>query len=219
MHHAPENENKVVEFPVRLAEAELFAHEDLARMFAMWRQQLLTGSMPKLHEFAPRMLGRWMAYSGVVEAAPGAPAYPGNEPPLRWRLAGSALGKLANRELDGTEALEDWYRFERATLRRLLTQLMDQQHPFLAQIRLDDMPGEARLEVLALPLLDTVRRQTVALMVFRPFFASGRVVPGSLERARLVSLRVLAREVGRQEPENGAAESAQVLPLFTGKSA
>ena len=219
MHHAPENENKVVEFPVRLAEAEMFAHEDLARIFAAWRQKLLTGQMPKLHEFAPRILGRLMAYSGVVEAMPGEPAYPGNEPPLRWRLAGSALCKLANRELDGTEALEDWYRFERATLRRLLAQLMDQGHPFLAQIRLDGMPGEARLEVLALPLLDPVRKQTVALMVFRPFFAMGRVVPGALEEARLASLRVLAREIGRQEPDGKNGEAAQVLPLFSGKSA
>ena len=218
MHHAPEND-KIVEFPVRLAEAEVFAHEDLARMFAVWRQQLLTGEMPKLHRFAPRMLGRWMAYSGVVEAAPGEPVFPGAEPPLRWRLAGSALCKLANRELDGTEALEDWYRFERATLRRMLAQLMDQQHPFLAQIRLDGMPGEARLEVLALPLLDPAREETVALMVFRPFFAAGRAPPGVLHQARLVSLRVLATGAGRDMAQDAGKEAAEVLPLFTGKSA
>ncbi len=218
MQNAPEN-GKIVQFPVRLAEAEVFAHEDLARIFAAWRQQLVTGRMPQLHEFAPRMLGRWMAYSGVVEAAAGELAFPGVEPPLRWRLAGSALCKLANRELDGTEALEDWYRFERATLRRLLAQLMEQQHPFLAQIRLDGMPGEARLEVLALPLLDPARKQTVALMIFRPFFAAGRVVPGSLEQARLVSLRVLTAGAEKRVPDGKETEAAQVLPLFSGETA
>ena len=216
MQNVPEDD-KIVPFPLRLAEADVFAHEDLARLYAAWRQQMLTGEMPKLHAFAPRMLGRWMAYSGVVEVTPGEPVYPGAEPRLRWRLAGSALCKLAGRTLDGTAALEDWYRFERATLRRMLMQLMEQHNPFLAQIRLDGMPGEAQMEVLALPLDDPARGQTVALMVFRPFFDSGRVVPGRLERARLTSLRVLT--VGAMEQDGKSREAAEVLPLFTGKSA
>ena len=217
MHHVPEND-KIVPFPVRLAEAEVFAHEDLARMYAAWRQQMLAGKMPTLHAFAPRMLGRWMAYSGVVEAVSDGAAYAA-EPVLRWRLAGSALCKLAGRALDGTAVLEDWYRFERATLRRMLAQLMEQHHPFLAGIRLNGMPGEARMEVLALPLDDPARKQTVALMVFRPFFDAGRVVPGRLEQARLTSLRVLAAGASRPPTDGKGREAAEVLPLFTGKSA
>ena len=219
MHHAPDN-GKIVHFPVRLAEAEVFVHEDLARVFVAWRQQSMAGEMPALHTFAPPVLGRWLAYSGVVEAMTDAPLPAGKEPTLRWRLAGSALCKLANRALDGTEVLAGWNRFEQATLRRLLAQLIHQHHPFLAQIRLDGMPGEARMEVLALPLLDPAPRKTVALMVFRPFFAAGRVVPGSLDMARLTSLRVLATAMDKEHSLCDAGkEAAEVLPLFTGKPA
>ena len=214
-------DNNIVEFPARLAgeEAEAFEHEELANLFAVWKQQVRTGNTPLLRDFAPRRLGRWLGWSAIVDV-PGRSLRDFAETPPSWRLAGSALCRLAGSELAGRMAFDDWQRFERATLNRLLTQGVEHFQAFLARLRLDAMDArgraDARLEVLALPLHDPARKANAMLMVFLPCFDADLVLPEALPSARLISLRTL---------DNGArpaqallsdtdGEGARILPLF-----
>ena len=205
----------VVELPLRVPEADAFEHEELARLYIAWRGFLLAGTMPKVTDFAPRRLGRLMAFAGIVEHAGGPAETPAPETPLRWRLAGSLLCRLSGREITGEEAFAGWQRFERATLKRLLAQTLGQQQPFLArlQVHLGNPMEVDGLELLALPLLDAARGTTVALLVFMPRFDTDVVVPACLETVRLTSLRTL--HVDAREPAAAPdGHKADVLPLF-----
>ena len=204
----------VVELPVRVPEADAFEHEELARLFIAWRRYLLAGTMPKVADFAPRQLGRLMAFAGIIEHA-GETGMPGPDAPLHWRLAGSVLCRLSGREITGEEAFAGWQRFERATLRRLLAQTLGHQQAFLArlQVYLGNPVEVDGMEMLALPLLDAARGTTVALLVFMPRFETDIVVPACLETARLTSLRTLQVEA-RETAALNDGHIADVLPLF-----
>ena len=207
-------DGKVVELPLRVPEADAFEHEELARLYVAWRRFLLAGRMPKVTDFAPRLLGRLMAFAGIVEHGRSSEA-PGVDTPLRWRLAGSLLCRLSGREISGEEVFHDWQRFEQATLKRMLAQTLGHQQALLARLQVHmEKPLEVDgMEMLALPLLDAARGTTVALLVFMPRFDPELVVPACLETARLTGLRTLHVDAG-EAAARGDGRVAEVLPLF-----
>ena len=208
------HEGKVVELPLRVPEADAFENGELARLFMAWRRFLLTQGLPRVSAFVPR-LGRLMAFSGIVEHA-GTPAPATAEADLRWRLAGSGLCRLTGREISGEEVFRGWQRFERATLRRLLAQTLEQQQAFLArlQIQLNSPMELASVEMLALPLLDGKRGMPVALLVLLPDEDPGIVAHACLETARLTSLRTLHVNAPETAATHEECHLADVLPLF-----
>ena len=211
----------VVELPVRLPEADMFEHGDMARLYAAWRQSARAGDLPALREFAPRRLGQWMAWSGMVETTASNQHELMEGAAVYWRLAGSALCRLAGHELTRQPAFGDWSRFERSTLCRLVGQTLFQRQAFLARLRLEMLDtADGRMEMLSLPLRDTARGKAVALLVFRPYFPPDMVVPTRLSAARLLSLQALEGPRELQEEMafaagGDAAGMAKVLPLFT----
>ncbi len=211
-------DGKVVELPLRVPEADAFEHEELARLYVAWRRFLLAGRMPKVTDFAPRLLGRLMAFAGIVEHGRSSEA-PGVDTPLRWRLAGSLLCRLSGREISGEEVFHDWQRFEQATLKRMLAQTLGHQQPFLARLQthLGDPMEMESMEMLALPLLDVARGVTVALVVFAPRFDTDTLTPACLDSARLTSLRTLSVETVIPQSAAHDGRLADVLPLFGGQ--
>ncbi len=211
----------IVEFPVRLApaEADAFDHEDLARLFAIWKQHVRTGHTPRLRDYAPRRLSRWLGWSAIIDV-PAASLHDYDDEPPTWRLAGSALCRLAGSELAGRKAFDDWQQFERATLHRLLRQGASHFQAFLARLRLDDVrydTADARLEVLGLPLHDDARGRNVMLLLCLPYFDADLVLPEVLASARLTSLRTLDNGACPAQSllsEHGEGEGARILPLF-----
>ncbi|GEM_PF-6495247 len=222
----------VVEFPVRLPEADVFAHEDLARLFGIWRQEVrMNGSLPRLHAFAPRQLGSLMSFSAIVEMReegddkaqwmPSAVVWDDHAVDMRWRLAGSGLCRLAGEELAGRPVFDDWQRFERATLRRLMHQALTAEQAFMARLRLDALSAvhmDDHMEMLALPLRDGKECGNVVLLAFGTAVDMHMIVPQALRSARLTSLRTLTSVLPEAHAAGAAAGDAMhpavVLPLF-----
>jgi len=204
---------QIVNFPVRVPEADEFVHEELARLFGIWRQQLrITSTLPRLHAFAPRHLGALMRFSAIVElreehemsvmASLFPPSGLGSADRLFWRLAGSGLCQLAGGELAGRAVFDDWQRFERATLRRLLHQALTAAQPFMARLRLYALAAahvNEHMEMLALPLADTSLGDNVVLLVFRTTIDTQMVMQDAFSSSRLLSLRTLtSASIGKQ---------------------
>ena len=207
--------SSIVDFPVRVPDADIFRHEETRSLYGAWLSAARRGRLPRLTEFAPARLGRWLAWCGVVEPAAGADDPAAEEAP-RWRLAGSELCRLAGRDLDGEVVFARWHRFERSMLRRMILRAMRDGCPFVARLDLNMLPEnrEFGAEMLALPFADG--EGTVVLLFFRPGVDTLTLAPARLDEARMVSLRVpdvpTVPEESREEAEAGP--TAEVLPLF-----
>ncbi len=205
--------SSIIEFPVHVPDENVFWYEESKKLYGAWLGLARREEYPGLGAFAPGKLGRWLSWCGVVELDDDPQDLFSQEKP-RWRLAGSSICKLAGRELDGEEMFGNWERFERSMLRRMILRTLREGHPFVARLDLGMLPGEGSfgLEMLALPFADGGR--TVALVFFRPSMDTVTLVPGLLERARMISLRTLDRPEQALRPVERQRESAQVLPLF-----
>ena len=203
----------IIEFPVHVPDENIFRHKETRNLYGAWLGEERRSGHPKLGNFAPGRLGRWLSWCGVVALAESAEDLFDHEEP-RWRLAGSSICKLAGRELDGEEMLANWQRFERSMLRRMILRTLREGYPFVAQLDLGMTQGgyEFTVEMLVLPFMDGER--TVALVFLRPSYDSVTLVPGLLEQARLVSLRALDLPATEKLSRRNE-EPAHVVPLFT----
>lgn len=110
----------------------------------------------------------------------------------RWRLAGTGICELYQRELTGTGLLDGWDAFETGVISRYLDGVVRNLQPCLLRFRLrTDLDQEIGAEMISLPLLASDGRTIHILGGLFPFreiwsLAHGRIAGMQLSAARSI---------------------------------
>ncbi len=132
------------------------------RLFRMWNRLRGERPMPDKQELDLRAIASELPWLGIAARDGGGR--------FVWRLAGSGLCDLWNRELRGEETFADWPSFERDTLKRMMTRCVEDYLPAVARLNLKSRQSASGLpsELIALPMRDAEAGGTIVLIAIMP---------------------------------------------------
>lgn len=171
-------------------------HPHSHALYHHWRALRPPCGLPSRRELDFKRLKALLPWLGLLQRRPGEEAF-------RWRLSGSGLDILLGDDLPGREAFTGWAAFERAMLQRRLASVVRDARPFAARLKLHNAENwSLHTELLALPVADGARDETLVLTSLLPFKDERSRYFGRAVGAELIALRAI-----RDDKPDGAAPS------------
>ncbi len=131
---------------------------------------------------------------------------------FKFRLAGTAVCALFNRNLTNSNIMDGWDAFESDIISRHLLTTINQQQPAVIRMRLSTDRGQAvAAELLALPVQMRSSHRIQIIGGFFPFRAANSLSHTSIAQRELVSARVIWTE--HQEPLKVVEPDSTMPPI------
>lgn len=119
------------------------------------------------------------------------------KPEYNWRLAGTGICRIWNKDLTGARFMADWDRFERDTVCRLMDNVIASHQPCVARFKADYQNGETLgIEMLSLPVTAANGRATQILAAVVPFRDPYWLGQAELSHLELNSVKMIWTEHG-----------------------
>jgi hypothetical protein len=141
----------------------------------------------------------------------------------KFRLVGTAVCALFNKELTGKSVLEGWDHFESDVISRHLQTTLNQRQPSVLRMRLTTNLGQSvAAEVLALPVQMRGSANTQILAGLFPFRSAQSLAHSSITDRELASARIIWTEhltpmpMSQQEQQQPIRPTVRHFEVITG---
>ena len=188
-------------------------HPDSRALFRYWESVRGELSIALRSDIDLKQIKHLLPWLAILQRHPLKPDY-------RWRLAGTGVCQIWKRELTGQQFMDDWDRFERDTVCRLMDNVIASHQPCVARFRAVYQDGETLgIEMLSLPVMATDGRTTQVLAAVVPFRAPYWLGQSDLTRLELASVKMIWTEHSAQTLKHvpdvvPADRQANTTPLF-----
>jgi hypothetical protein len=136
-----------------------------------------------------------------------------------YRLAGTEVCNLMDRNLTGEDALGGWDSFERDIVLKSLTIANERKQPCLVRMRFDYIGApKLALEMVLLPVFDQKSQQVQLFGSVFPLLNGRQFLPAKLVRRELVSARMIwtEHETGDALVDQIGRKAAPMLRVING---
>jgi hypothetical protein len=136
---------------------------------------------------------------------------------FRWRLAGTAICGLLEREVTGSDVLDGWDRFEGEVIRRFLTGVSGTHQPALLRVRFTTDRGQQMVaEMAAFPMLAADGASTQVLGGLFAFPDAQLKYYDRITGREILSARFAASEPAAALPEEALTQARRKFRVISG---
>ena len=188
-------------------------HPDSRTLFRFWESVRGESSTAKRADIDLKQIKGLLPWLAIMERHPLKPEY-------TWRLAGTGVCRMWNKELTGKRFMANWDQYERENVSRLMDNVIASHQPCVARFKAIYDNGEMLgIEMLSLPVTASSRQATQIFAGVVPFRVPFWLGDTDLVRMELSSVKMIWTEhrddARRDTPAVLApAQTASDKPLF-----